>query len=203
MTDRQRAQLLATARRHLARTTQGHVQYAKTGKGSEWKAALAALDRLEADLAPKTKVPNLGPVVSGGVALLLQDLTHPTGGLDGYPALDDGFGHPGLAVIAPEPLEVTRQSSARRRDGTANGKAFYATGASGLRYWFGHVDAAPPVGAKFKKGAKLAAISADHEAPHLHVGINAKNLIGRELAHHDNYTHGAEKIGLQLKRALE
>lgn len=197
MTDKQRLALLAKARKHLRQTTRGY-----NTTGSEWKAANKALDELAADLAPKTKVPALGPVVSGGVSLLEQDLTHPTGGLDGYPALDDGFAHPGLAVIAPEAVTVTRQSSARRRDGNPNGNAFYATGASGIRYWFGHVDTAPAVGAKFRKGQRMAAISSNHEAPHLHVGIDAKPLIGRELEHHDNYTHGAPTVGVQLRRAL-
>ena len=201
MTDKQRAAVLAKARKHLRQTTRGYNE-----TGSEWKAALAALDELARDLAPPkppSKVPNLGPVVKGGVSLLLQDLTHATGGLDGYPALDDGFGHAGLTVIAPEQLTVTRHSSARRRDGRPNGKAFYATGRSGIRYWFGHVDSPPPVlGKTYRKGAFLAVVSPNHEMPHLHVGIDAKPLIGRELVHHADYTHGAPKIGAQLAKAL-
>lgn len=146
---------------------------------------------------PKPAVPDLGPVVSGGKSVLDQDLTHTTGGIDGYPAFDDGF-RAGAVVIAPEPLTVTRLSSARRRDGNPNGKAFYATGASGIRYWFGHVEQIPAVGEKLAKGARLGLVSANHEAPHLHVGIDASALVGRQLQHHTDYTHGGATVGKQL-----
>lgn len=195
MTDKQRLALVRSAKTHLKKTQKGWLEKPEGG-GSEWKKAMTALDTLEKDLA--VAVPALGPVVTGGVSILGQDLTHSTGGLDHYPAFDDGFAHPGRAVLAPEALTVTRQSSARRRDGGPNGKAFYATGNSKLRYWFGHVDVAPPVGKRFVKGQTMARISENHEMPHVHVGIDARELLGRDLLHHTNYTHGAPKVGVQL-----
>lgn len=196
MTDKQRLAKLRQAVAALKKTTAGY-----TPTGVHWRKALGIFAELERDLAPSA-VPSLGPVVRGGKSVLFQDLTHATGGLPGYPAFDDGF-RPDLEVLAPESLTVTRQSSARRRDGNPNGKAFYATGESGLRYWFGHTDVAPKVGARFGKGQTMCRISGNHEAPHLHVGIDAVPLIGRELAHHTDYTHGAAKVGVQLAAALE
>jgi hypothetical protein len=146
-------------------------------------------------------IPDLGPVVQGGKSVLAHDLTHATGGLDGYPAFDDGY-KAGLAVVAPEEVTITKQSSARRRDGSPNGKAFYCTGRSKLKYWFGHVDVAPAVALTFAKGAVICKISSNHEEPHLHVGIDAKDLIGKELEHHINYTHGAPTVGEQLADSL-
>lgn len=196
MTDKQRLAKLKVAVAALKETA----GYNPTGP--KWRKALLILAELEKDLAPVSKVPALGPVTPIGKTVLMQDLTHETGGLPGYPAFDDGFAA-GTAVLAPEALTVTRQSSARRRDGRPNGKAFYATGVSALEYWFGHVDVAPPVGKRFKKGAVMAHVSANHEVPHVHVGIDARTMIGHELVHHTNYTHGAPKVGVQLAAALE
>lgn len=195
MNDKQRAAVLAQARKHLERTTQGY-----NTTGSEWRAALAFLDKLEADLDPKAKVPALGPVVTGGTSILLEDLTHATGGIPHYPAFDTGF-KAGARVIAPEALTVTNHGHAVRRDGTRNGRIVYATGASGLNYVFVHVEDPAAIGAKVRKGAKLAVVSANHEVPHLHVGIDAKPLIGKELEHHTDYTHGGKKLGVQLAQA--
>jgi len=101
----------------------------------------------------------------------------------------------GRAVIAPEDLVITRKG------GSQGGVAFYATGKSGIKYWFGHVELAPAVGKKFRIGDKMAVISADHPRPHVHVGINVEGIwgAGKELLHHTNYTHGAPKVGIQLK----
>lgn len=154
-------------------------------------------------------IPHLGPVTIGGKPILNQDLTHATGGFPNpnsnsvMPAFDDAFGHPGMKVIAPEPLTVVRASSAARRDGRPNGKAFYATGTSKVKYWFGHIDKVPPIGKKYKRGEVMAKVSPNHEVPHLHVGVNAKALIGHDLIHHTNYTHGAPTVGDQLVKALE
>lgn len=203
MTDAQRAATLARARAALQRTTQGYTQFKQTGKGDAWKAALKELDTLAADLAPpKPKLPALGPVVVGGRTVLEQDLTHATDGVPGYPAFDDGFNHPGLAVIAPETFKVTKIGRFVRRDGTPDGKSVYGTGASGIRWVFGHLENVPAVGATVKANAKFATISPNHEQPHVHVGVNAKALIGHELAHHTNYTHGAATVGQQLAASL-
>jgi len=197
MTDKQRAALLAKARGHLARTTQGHVQYAKTKKGSEWKAADAALAKLAKDLQPK--VPALGPIWHGGQSVLLHDLTHATAGIQLFPAFDDAYVQ-GREIIAPEPLTVYRSSSSHP------GMAFYATGASKLRYWFGHLDRTHSPGRKFAKGEVVGRVAPNSigGGPHCHVGINVELLLGagKQLQHHTNYTHGAPTIGAQLNNAL-
>jgi len=197
MTDKQRLAKLRAAKSELQKTTAGY-----TPSGVHWSKAMDLLEEIELDLAAHPPVPVLGPVIKGGTSVLKQDLTHATGGLPGYPAFDDGIGHPGKQVIAPERLTVTRQSSARRRDGSPDGKAFHATGASTIKYWFGHVDHAPTVGSVFQKGQAMSTISANHEAPHVHVGINTDTLLGHELDHHTNYTHGAPTVGAQLTRGL-
>lgn len=197
MTDKQRLAAVRRAKAALRKTTQGY-----TPDGVHWKAAFKQLDALEADLAGR-KVPALGPAWPGGPSILQLDLTHITSGMnDPYPAFDGPFGG-GKTMLAPEPLEVTRQSSARRRDGNPNGKAFYATGASGIKYWFAHIEEAPPVGTFFRKGQAVGKVSWNHEEPHGHVGVDARGLIGRVLEHHTNYTHGATPIGIQLAKALE
>jgi hypothetical protein len=146
-----------------------------------------------------TSLPNLGPVWSGGRSLLDQDLTHPTSGLPLYPAFDDAFAE-GRAVLAPEGLIVTRASGSRPGD------AFYAQGDSGLRYWFGHLALAPPAGRRFRRGQVMGYVGPNHigGGPHVHVGVNAESFLGlgRELAHHTNYTHGAPTVRAQLTKAL-
>jgi hypothetical protein len=147
---------------------------------------------------PKPKVPELGPVWPGGSSVLLHDLTHETEGIPGYPAFDDGW-RAGRAVIAPEALFVTEQS------GSAGGDAFYAKGDSKLAYWFGHLDAAPATGRRFRKGEVMGVIAnilQSQGGPHVHVGIDARALIGHEFEHHTDYTHGAPTVGEQLIRGL-
>lgn len=204
MTNKQRVAKLNAAKAQLRKTTRGY-----TPTGVYWREAFALLDQLADDLSvpPAPKVPQLGPVVRGGKPILEQDLTHITGGLTAggsvWPAFDEAIGRPGLTVIAPEAVTVTGHGRARRRDGNPNGQSInLAVGASGIEYWFGHLENLAPVGAKVKKGGRLGTISPNHEAPHVHVGINAKPLIGRDLDHHANYTHGATKVGLDLARAL-
>ena len=192
MTDAQRFALLRKARKHLQRTKQGYAP-----EGSEWKAALAALDKLATDLKPSPALA-LGPVWTGGKGVLSQDLTHATTGIPLYPAFDDAFNQ-GRVIVAPEDIEVTRQSSA------SPGEAFYATGKSKIRYWFGHLDRGQSVGTKFKKGDAIGRVAANSigGGPHVHVGLNVELLwgVGKELKHHTNYTHGAPKVGTQLAAA--
>lgn len=138
---------------------------------------------------------SLGPVWTGGVSVLDHDLTHATDGLPLYPAFDDAFVE-GREVIAPEPLLVFRV-------GTSNpGHAFYATGTSGLRYWFGHLLASPKVGQRFVKGQKVGVVGPNTigGGPHVHVGVNVERIwgAGEELEHHTDYSHGAPTIGEQL-----
>lgn len=147
---------------------------------------------------PKSKVPNLGPVWRGGKSILEHDLTHATAGIAFYPAFDDGW-RAGRAIIAPEDLTVTEQS------GSLGGDAFYAKGASKLSYWVGHVASVPATGRTFRKGETMAVIAnipQSQGGPHVHVGVDARALIGRQLEHRTDYRHGAPTVGEQLKEAL-
>lgn len=139
--------------------------------------------------------PTLGPVHANGKSLLDHDCTHATGGIPLYPAFDDCF-TPGKTIIAPEALTVTRDSSSQPGD------AFYADGASGIRWWFGHLVSAPPVGRKFKVGEAIGVVL-NHNVgggPHVHVGVNVERLwgSGKQLTHKTGYQHGAPLIGKQL-----
>jgi hypothetical protein len=190
---------------HAHATKQGYLDYLETKKGSEWRAFDRVLKQLQVSLT--TNIPELGPIVRGGRALVAQDLTHITDGMTAHgsvwPALDDGVGHPGLVVIAPEDVTVTGHGRAKRRDGRPDGVSInIAAGGSKLEYWIGHLQDPVAVGSRVKKGQRLASISPNHEAPHVHVGINAVALIGHDLAHHSDYTHGAPLIGVQLAQAM-
>jgi peptidoglycan hydrolase-like protein with peptidoglycan-binding domain len=141
-------------------------------------------------------VPDLGPVFSGGKSVLNQDLTHATSGIPLYPAFDDAFAE-GVTIIAPEDLEVVRDSSSNPGD------AFYALGKSGLQWWFGHLVSAPKVGTKITKGKALGKTCPNNVGggPHVHVGINVEKIwgAGKQMAHHTNYTHGGPLVGTQLE----
>jgi len=147
------------------------------------------------EAATKAGWSSLGPVFNGGASVLQHDLTHATSGIALYPAFDDAFTQ-GTTIIAPEALTVTRDSS------STPGDAFYADGASGLRYWFGHLDIAPPVGMKLKTGQTIAHVCANTVGggPHVHVAVNVEQIwgVGQQLQHHTDYTHGAPLIGDQL-----
>jgi hypothetical protein len=145
-------------------------------------------------------VPDLGPMFNGGKSVLAHDLTHATSGIPLYPAFDDAFSE-GIAIIAPEDIEVTKASSSNPGD------ACYCSGESQLRYWFGHLAVAPSVGIRFNKGAVIGKVGPNDigGGPHVHVGINVELLLGagKQLEHHTNYTHGAKTVGEQLAVALE
>jgi hypothetical protein len=193
VTDKQRLNTLRRAREHLKKTVIGYHP-----AGGHWGEAELLLDALENDLLPK-KLPAIGAVWKGGRSVLMQDLTHPTSGIPLYPAFDDAFVE-GREVIAPEDLRVQKSSSSRPGD------AFYATGASHIRYWFGHLLDAPPVGKTFKRGAVMGEVGPNQVGggPHVHVGVNVELLFGKgkELEHNTNYTHGAPFVGAQLKKLL-
>lgn len=185
----------------LRKTREGYVTHPD---GPHWNAAERKRDQLLKDLQGP-KVPQLGPVAEDGLSLLLLAPTHDTDGLfartgSKYPAVDTEFGQIGRWAVAPEPLTITDQSSSQ------GGDAFYALGASGLKYWFGHLDRSPATGTKFRKGQRLGRI-ASTARPHLHVGIDARPLIGRDLKYGANgngpdYTWGSPTIGAQLTKML-
>lgn len=186
--------LIDKAVAELKWTKLGYTQLKPPPTG-HWAKALKLLGQARDEAGPPThgKI-LLGPVIAGHPSLLQQDLTHATDGLSGYPAYDD-LAKAGTAVIAPEDLTVTRWGSAQ------GGEAMYCRGASGLLYWFGHVDYRKPVDAKVKKGAKVASVSKHHAEPHVHVGIDGRAVIGHEFEHHVNYTHGSPTVGVQLAKA--
>jgi hypothetical protein len=148
-------------------------------------------------LPQKQYVPNLGPTTPGGKSVLLQDCTHATAGVPLYPAFDDAF-FQGATVIAPEDLVVTRSSSSNP------GLAFYATGNSKLRYWFGHLDRTHAAGTRFRKGDAVGRVARNSVGggPHVHVGVNVELVWGqgKQFVHRTDYTHGAPTIGNQLLR---
>ena len=184
----------------LRKTTSG---YRDNPNGANWTRAFGKLEKLHTDLS-RPVVPNLGPVVADGLSVLLMSPTHETSGV-GYPAFDTAFGQAGRAVVAPEALTVTRDSSAK------GGDAFYAKGASGILYWFGHVDRAPAVGTRFRRGGQLARVAMISKAdggPHCHLGLDVRPLIGKHLAWGRTgsgppYTFGSPTIGAQLAKELE
>jgi hypothetical protein len=149
---------------------------------------------------PPVKIPDLGPIYRGpyAVSIMQHSLTHRTSGVPFFPAFDDGW-VAGRDVLAPEDLEVYEQS------GSAGGDAFFCRGASGIKYWFGHLVFAPPTGKKFLKGEKIGDIAwlpISLGSSHVHCGIDARPLIGHELIHRTDYRPGAPKVGTQLREAL-
>jgi hypothetical protein len=149
-----------------------------------------------------TTVPKLGPMYPGGKSVLDMKMTHDTSGIPGYPAFDDAFSA-GRDVLAPEDLKVTGASSSNPGD------AFYATGASGIKYWFGHLVAAPAVGKKFKKGAKMGDVMQTSQGggSHVHVGMDVRPLTGKSLKYGSNgngpdYTYYPKTNGQQLQAML-
>jgi len=148
--------------------------------------------------APPIEVPDLGPVFMGEESILFWRLTHNTDGIPHYPAKDGGW-RAGRSVIAPETIVVTDQS------GSQGGDAFYASGASTIEYWFGHLVRAPATGTKILKGlpvGTIANIPWSDGGPHLHLGINAAPLIGHDLMHTDYGHQEAATVGRQLAIAL-
>lgn len=147
-------------------------------------------------VANRPVTPDIGPVFHGGPSVLDHCLTHPTDGIALYPAFDDAF-QAGMDIIAPELLTVTRPSHSHP------GMAFYASGESGLDYWFGHLDRTHYDGEVFRKGYFLGNVlfTTIGGGSHCHVGINAERILGKgqQLLHHDNYTLGAPMIRKQLE----
>lgn len=171
--------------------------------GVHYRYVREVLESLEKEYKDAgTKVPALGPIRAGGKSVLLHDCTHVTSGL-GWPAFDDDVDFDGnadnLAVLAPESGYVDDATS-----GAQGGDAFYFRGDSGIRYWVGHITTVPRQGTRFSKGAVMTRVSPDHKVPHVHLALDARKLLkGKHLVSHTNYTHGAPKIGVQLKAALD
>jgi hypothetical protein len=197
MTDKQIAALLVSARADLKKTVEG---YKTHPNGTWWAKAMPKLDRAIRELSVPP-VPALGPILEGDQSMLMYSPTHNTDGVPGYPAFDAGFGQAGRWILAPEAITVTRQSGAQ------GGDAVFATGASRIEYWIGHIGAAPATGTKFAKGARIARIADQAGTDHVHWGLDTKPLTGQNLKYGRNgdgpdYTYGSPTIGVQLGRML-
>lgn len=143
--------------------------------------------------SPPSPVPDLGKLTQGGRDLLELRLTHPTSGIPNFPAIDAGW-ITGLDVYAVENMKVTQASSANVGD------ACYMMGQSSIEYWYGHLQLAPPVGRVFSRGDKVGDISSHPRGAHVHMGMNATRLIGKDLVY--GYSHGVPTVGQQLDAVL-
>jgi len=204
VTDKQRLAKLRRAEAALKKTTQGY-----TPTGPNWRLAMKLINEVEADLATPP-IPQLGPLVENGLSTMLHSPTHVTSGVtwpDGKPymAFDAAFGAGGRKVLAVEALKVTRGSSAQ------GGDAFYATGRSGIRYWYGHLDVAPAVGKTFRKGQVVGRVKfgpgEPPGGPHAHLGLDVTSLglpslLYGKTGHGPDYTFGSPTIGAQLAKGL-
>lgn len=159
----------------------------KTGShAGEYALDGTAINMVQTEMASMqgTKVPDLGPLEKGGASLLDFALSHATSGIALYPASDTVW-TAGTTVIAPEKVTVARASS------SSPGDACYLDGASGVRYWMGHMISAPAVGKVISKGGTIGKVgSFAGYTPHLHCGVNVEKLwgTGKELKHGSNYS---------------
>lgn len=201
MDDRQRLLLLVDCEKHLKLTTKGWKEE-PVGEGSEWEAAMALLDRVQKDLAPKPKAgwENIGPITKPGASLLDYSLTHKTDGINLFPAVDLAWGS-GVSLYAPEACIIdTKDTSA------SPGEAIYLTLASGIRLWIGHLQTDHPIGKRFAKGALLGKTAYQpNKKAHGHVGVNAEKYLGRgrqlkygRTGNGPDYTTGSPRIRTQL-----
>lgn len=118
---------------------------------------------------PQSEACDLGPVTQKTGSIGNEYKTHDTSGLEGYPAFDT-MGDSGDDVIAPEDLIITRTDSH-----STPGSGLYATGASGMKYWFGHLNESgrPNVGDHISKGEKVGTMYDQGGNTHVHLGIDA------------------------------
>lgn len=98
--------------------------------------------------------------------------THDTSGADwnaNAATATDIMARAGTIVGAPEPGTVIRHGSAQ------GGESVYFQGDSGRVYWMGHIANALPVGSRVRKrGGRVALVSAEHAAPHVHLDYVGK-----------------------------
>lgn len=208
MTDKERLMHLEAAMASLEKTREGYVEAKKDlKKHGNWRNAMKHLLALEKDLKPDPKppsgVPQLGPACAGDKSVLTYSPTHATSGLPLYPAFDSGW-KKGMRVVAPEAMTVTRHSG-----NSSGGFSLYATGVSGLKYYFQHMESAgrAPEGSKVPKGGKIGVLGdfVGARVPHLHLGINIEKIAGKgkqlkygRTGKGPDYTTGSPSIGAQL-----
>jgi hypothetical protein len=203
MNDKQRLALVKDAKKHLKLTAKGWIEK-PVGGGTEWQAAMESLNKLEKDLAAKPGWANIGPITKPGASLLDMSLTHKTEGIPLYPAVDLAWGA-GVPMYAPEACTVFLKDTS-----ASPGEALYLKGASGLLYWWGHLDRDHPLGKKFTKGALIA--KTVNQPPgmtdHGHVGVNAEKYLGSgkqlkygRTGNGPDYTTGSPRIRVQLQES--
>jgi murein DD-endopeptidase MepM/ murein hydrolase activator NlpD len=134
-------------------------------------------DHLAGDVGPTAR----GEEVPRATGKKLQVPTtwagsHVTDNLDwnrGAKTAVDIMAAPGTAVLAPESGRILRHGSAQ------GGQSLYFLSDKGKLYWMGHIDEMAPAGSRVKKGQRIASISSDHAAPHLHLDKYEGNDPGR------------------------
>jgi len=109
---------------------------------------------------------------------------------------------PSTTILAPERIVVdTKDSSA------SPGEAFYATGASKIRWWFAHLMDDHPLGTVFQKGAVIGRTlpTSVGGGTHSHIAINLIPVTGRHARYGRDgdgpqYTHGPYTLRTELLR---
>lgn len=92
--------------------------------------------------------------------------THVTSGLGwGTRTAADMMAAPGTIVEAPESGVVEYFHPT----GAQGGGSMLFRGDSGREYWLGHIANGLPAGTRVRKRKRVALVSADHAAPHLHI----------------------------------
>jgi hypothetical protein len=137
----------------------------------------------------------------GGASVLNHQLTHRTDGIDFFPAYDDGW-VAGRTVLAVEDFIIDAHQTS-----SSPGEAFYATGKSKIRYWYGHLTSQPSFGREFEKGEPVGRIFNQGSRSHVHLGVDARTLIGHPMSYGRDgngppYSYGSPTVGAQLREAL-
>lgn len=136
---------------------------------------LSLLDEVMYEPEP---VPIPGPELESGVQFRGKKMTlptswkptHVTDGLGwGTNSAVDIMGAPGTPVGAPESGVVVRWNPT----GAQGGGSMWFKGQSGRLYWLGHIADGLEPGTRVRRGQVIAAISADHPRPHVH--LDARN----------------------------
>lgn len=92
--------------------------------------------------------------------------THVTSGLGwGTRTASDIMGSPGTPVGAPETGVVEYW----KPQGAQGGGSMLIRTPGGAHYWLGHLAQGVPAGTRVRRGQRIASISPEHAAPHVHI----------------------------------
>ena len=117
--------------------------------------------------------PSVGVVYQGDKMILPTSWkgTHVTDSLGwGTKTASDIMGAAGTPVGAPETGRVVYYHPT----GAQGGGSMLIRTKSGREYWLGHIQSDLQEGATFKRGQVIAAISADHPRPHVHIDVRGR-----------------------------